>query len=227
MNTYQCPKCNTEFSSSTKFCQNCGCNLQAEFIETPTCPKCGKTFSAGTKFCPEDGAKLVSPEKLMPRCVKCGKEYTDGTKFCPEDGGQIKTEALKHGSIINDDVAEKTKEIFSPNGNTPWGKIAMATAIIAALIDVYIILHYFSLPEFSRTMVGGFVNAFPLYLKHEMMGWIIFALVLAGVAKFIGSMVIENDDKYSESASKIAGYAGGLAGIFLLVGLCSKLITGF
>ena len=64
MNIYQCPKCSAEFSLGTKFCQNCGCHLAAEFIEIPTCPKCKKAFPTGTKFCDEDGAKLILPENL-------------------------------------------------------------------------------------------------------------------------------------------------------------------
>ena len=223
----KCPKCSTEFELGTKFCQNCGCNLEMEFIENPVCPMCNKKHSIGAKFCDIDGAKLVPPEKLTPKCSICGREYTDGTKFCPEDGGKVTTETSKNESIISHETTKKTAEVFSPTGNTPWGKIALATAIIAAVVDVYVILRYFSYPEFARSMVGGFTNVFPLYLKHEMMGWIIFALVLAGATKFIEGMVMENDDKYSEMASKIAGYAGGLAGIFLIVGLCSKLITGY
>ena len=97
MDIYQCPKCYTEFALGMKFCQNCRCNLETEFIKTPTCPKCRKIFAIGTNFCNVDGSKLVSPEKLIPRCVKCGKEYTDDTKFCPQDGGLVIAEASGKG----------------------------------------------------------------------------------------------------------------------------------
>ena len=110
MNTYKCPKCETEFSLGTKFCEDCGCNLEVEFIVTPVCPKCGKTFSAGTVFCSEDGAKLVSSEKMIPKCVKCEKVYTDGTVFCPLDGGKVIPEALRT-KIDFDNV----KEVLSEN----------------------------------------------------------------------------------------------------------------
>ena len=89
MSTYKCPKCETEFSLGTKFCEKCGCNLEVEFIETPTCPKCGKVFPTGTVFCNEHGVKLASPEQLIPRCGKCEKQYTDGTKYCPDCGGSV------------------------------------------------------------------------------------------------------------------------------------------
>ena len=74
MNTYKCPKCETEFSLGTKFCNNCGCNLEVEFIETPICPKCKKAFSVGTIFCSEDGTRLVSPEQIIPK-ERVGKKY--------------------------------------------------------------------------------------------------------------------------------------------------------
>ena len=50
MKRYNCPRCNTEFTTGTKFCQACGCNLELEFIENPVCPKCHKTFPAGSKI---------------------------------------------------------------------------------------------------------------------------------------------------------------------------------
>ena len=117
---YKCPKCGTEFTSGTKFCQNCGCNLDDEFIETPTCPKCGKTFPTGTMFCSEDGSKLVSPDKLIPRCIKCGKEYTDGTKFCPNDGGQILAEAHRNFSTKSgNDFVDKTNDAITNIADNP------------------------------------------------------------------------------------------------------------
>jgi len=109
-NMYQCPKCNAEFTAGTKFCQNCGCNLEIEFIKTPTCPKCRKVFATGTKFCDEDGTKLVSPEKLVPRCVKCGQTYTEGTKFCPDDGGQVLI--TTHTNSKSNEFLETPNQIF-------------------------------------------------------------------------------------------------------------------
>jgi len=137
---YKCTKCGTEFTLGTKFCQNCGCNLEEEFIQTPTCPKCGKTFPTGTKFCPIDGAKLVSPEKLIPRCVVCAKEYTDGTRFCPEDGGQIIAEAHRNFSAksgnnsvnkTNDTIGEQIAEVIKQ-----WHGFVIGWAVLALIINV-------------------------------------------------------------------------------------------
>lgn len=93
---YNCPKCHTPFEAGTKFCPNCGCNLEEEFIIDPICPVCRKTYPTGTVYCSEDGAKLVPPDKMVPRCVICGTVYDADTKFCPKDGGAVIPEALRH-----------------------------------------------------------------------------------------------------------------------------------
>jgi hypothetical protein len=223
MNNYQCPKCGAEFAIGTKFCQNCGCNLKAEVIENPTCPKCHKTFPTGTKFCDTDGSKLVSPDKLIPQCVKCGKAYTDGTKFCPNDGGRVVLEALrppKPPTIIDIDPM--------PSKTGTLGKIALVAAILAAVIDLYILLSFSSSPTVQ--LGGMFVGKkylFVIYLREMVIGWVIVALLLAGVAKFIDGVLITEDDRNSEIANTIAYYAGGLAVIFLLLAIFAKTITGY
>ena len=148
MSIYKCPKGETEFSLGTKFCENCGCNLAAEFIETPTCPKCGKTFPTGTVFCSEDGVKLVSSEQMIPKCVKCETVYTDGTVFCPLDGGKVIPEALRTG-IDFDNAKEfvagsvdKGKELLNKGNksfsrlskNQQYGIIGGAIAVIVLVI---------------------------------------------------------------------------------------------
>ena len=213
MNTYNCPKCTTEFSSGTKFCQNCGCNLEAEFVETPACPKCQKTFSTGSKFCPDDGSKLVSPEKLIPRCVRCGKTYTDGTRFCPDDGGQVR-------SGVN-------SKIIIPQ-TTEWqGKTVLGLSIVVAIINIHIILRYFKMPGWIREFAGGDIVAFPLFLRHDVFGLVIFACVLAAIAFFIDNVNLElskSEKKYLDIGETINRYAGGLAAVFLVAALFSRII---
>jgi len=227
MNIYNCPKCGKEFAADTKFCQNCGCNLETEIIETPTCPNCKKTHPTGTKFCSEDGTKLVSPDKLIPRCIKCGKEYTNGAKFCPECGGQILVETQNSESIINEDVfkknVKKITEIFTSQNNTSWRKITLAMAIIIAVIDVYIIFHYFSIIGTLR----NFTYHFPLYLNQEVLGWSIFAVILAAITYFIENILIEDSDEslLTTAASYLTKYAGGLAVAFFVVGLFANTIV--
>ena len=54
MNTYNCPKCNTEFEKGTKFCTCCG-----YYLELLKCVKCGKAYPAGINFCPDDGGAVI------------------------------------------------------------------------------------------------------------------------------------------------------------------------
>lgn len=225
----KCPKCGTEFTSGTKFCQNCGCNLEVEFIETPTCPKCGKTFPTGTKFCNEDGSILVSPDKLIPRCVICGKEYTDGTKFCPDDGGEILSGMHKKPESEDNFIYNIKKLIGNLTAEMKekrhYGKIGLGLSITVAIIDLYIILHYFSFPEMARSF--GFTVAFPLYLKHEVFGWTILAGVLAGISYFIDKTLIEDDDEnlLTIAAYHLTKYAGGLAIVFFVIGLFANTLV--
>lgn len=214
---YRCPKCNAEFESGTKFCQNCGCNLKEEFIETPMCPTCEKMFPTGTKYCNADGTKLVPPEKMIPKCVKCGQEYKDGTKFCPNDGGQVVPEAAKdYSSRHNIDNA-----INMYKGANMYNMVVIILAVIAAFIDIYIVFHYSSVPFISH----GY--GFPLYLKHVVLGHIIVALILSGAAKLIDETLIEKEDTISKTGSMIAYIAGSLSGIFLLIAIFSKVMAGF
>ena len=231
MNMYKCPKCYAEFELGTKFCQSCGCNLEKEFIENPICPKCKKNFPAGTRFCDVDGAKLVFPDKLIPRCMRCGKEYTDETKFCPEDGGQIIPEALRNGNDINEiiDVVKKSsfgQSFFSTN---IIGKIIFILGVIAALIVVYILLHYsYSRYSVGAQFIGGIANAFPLYLKHEVMGSIITVLILSGIAKFLNSVLNKEDEtKLSNIGATCSSIVFYISIVFLIVGLLAKVIVGY
>jgi uncharacterized RDD family membrane protein YckC/RNA polymerase subunit RPABC4/transcription elongation factor Spt4 len=123
MKRYNCPKCNADFEVGTKFCQNCGCNLENEFIERPICPRCHKVFPTGAKFCDVDGNKLTSAEKLLPKCIKCGKIYSADTKFCPDDGGAIIPEALRYNAMQNQNISG-----FYP-------KASLSNRFLASLLD--------------------------------------------------------------------------------------------
>ena len=51
-----CPSCGTSNTAGTKFCGQCGAQLEtgAPMI----CPQCGASAAPGVKFCPECGAPL-------------------------------------------------------------------------------------------------------------------------------------------------------------------------
>jgi len=208
----RCPKCNTEFVTGTKFCQNCGCNLENEIIENPVCPKCNKTFTAGAKFCDLDGTKLVSAEKMIPRCVKCGKQYPSNVKFCPEDGGEIKPEALHNtqSATANNFVesADKTisnvvdkgiKTISKITEKNKWNSFVTVWSIIALVINGGMLLKYL----YDWGSVGFYYGSLyflvtPICLSINILGVILllnkkktgfYLLCLSAILTFIATFV--------------------------------------
>jgi membrane protease subunit (stomatin/prohibitin family) len=51
----RCPNCSRDIPVGSKFCPECGFNLQA----TITCPQCNATLPVGSKFCPNCGHQLT------------------------------------------------------------------------------------------------------------------------------------------------------------------------
>jgi len=158
MENYKCPKCDAEFLLGAKFCENCGCNLEVEFIENPICPKCRKTFSSGTAFCSEDGTKLVSPEQMIPKCVKCGKAYTDGTKFCSRDGGKVIPEALRNKYFSANDL-QSTVDSASNFAESLRSKFSISVGVLAGTFGVIL----FSLLNWIKISIYG-----DYYLKSTL-----------------------------------------------------------
>ena len=149
MNIYNCPKCNTDFEKDSKFCQNCGCSLEKEFIETPICPKCNKNFPVGTRFCDNDGAKLVSSEKLISRCVKCGREYNEGTRFCPQDGGKVVCGVSKNENVYRNVNLDTMPETYQ------WQSIVVFIFCIVPLGLILTLPEIFNASKVKRLYESG------------------------------------------------------------------------
>jgi len=207
MTIHQCPKCNTEFSVGTKFCQNCGCNLENEFTETPTCPKCGKIFTMGTKFCDVDGSKLVSPERLIPRCVKYEKESTStGQHF-------LETE-------IPIDIIRI---------------IVFILGTLSLIIVAWIVLRFLFPPVLSFTALNkailGPLTAFILYLKNKVLLWVVIVLIFWGVVKFLDRKYLDINEKsqLAKVGLFFSSIAGGAVSCFFALWLLylAKAVFGF
>jgi len=56
--TITCPNCHATVVAGSKFCPNCGKQIQPATI---TCPKCGHENAEGAKFCVNCGAALTTP----------------------------------------------------------------------------------------------------------------------------------------------------------------------
>ncbi len=129
--THKCPKCSSEFSNGTKFCQTCGCNLELEFIEDPTCPQCKTTYPTNTRFCVNDGFRLVRPEDLIPKCVICNTPYSGDIKFCPRDGGEVKV--ILPGQYQQPVYNQQSFQNVRVNQRYP--KASLGNRFLAALLD--------------------------------------------------------------------------------------------
>jgi len=148
--TYNCPKCSSEFSSGTKFCQTCGCNLELDFLENPICPKCKASYPTNTKFCVTDGSKLVRPEDLIPKCIICNTTYSDDIKFCPRDGGEVKI-------VLTRQYQQPINQNYSPYkneySNQKYPKASLGNRFLASLLDGLISLG-FSIPAIIFFLAG-------------------------------------------------------------------------
>lgn len=140
MRELKCPECNAVFIAGTKFCKNCGYNLEVALNENPTCPVCQKEFPVGAKFCDIDGSKLIYPVKPILVCKLCGAEYGSNVKFCPKDGGALTAKAF--GSIEEEQAPPLLPTPSTPStSQTPiyyeveFDKAPLGKRIIAFLID--------------------------------------------------------------------------------------------
>jgi len=224
MSTYKCPKCETEFSLGTKFCEKCSCNLNAEFIETPTCPKCKKTFPTGTVFCNEHGVKLVSPEQLIPRCGKCEKQYTDGTKYCPDCGGSVDVSVF----LTNRNLAS-AKDFVQTGASNLVGILVMFVGIVGIILLSGLDWVYYSEPLGGQQWVTR--KASPLVLSNlvspSLSGSIIpllsmFSLIVSFVLLIISLLMHPRLKAKSILAYSGFGLCAFVAAIFILVVLISK-----
>jgi Putative silver efflux pump len=157
----------------------------------------------------------------MAKCTKCGKEYPPEIKYCTDDGTKIISKTLNNSS---DDFEKTTITNKSANSNLS----VFVFAVLSIIPHLYIILSFFSHPQlFAAGLVGGKLNFFLLYLKGEVMGWIIAALILSGIAKFIDGVYVDNENKTSETGASLASMSLSLASIFLVLGLLSNVIVGY
>ncbi len=83
--TVKCPKCRAANVAASKFCNECGANLEVA-SDTVSCVQCGTEISASAKFCSICGAK-----QEKQKCPNCHAEIKPGAKFCDECG--TKTES--------------------------------------------------------------------------------------------------------------------------------------
>ncbi|MBS7652147.1 SPFH domain-containing protein [Candidatus Bathyarchaeota archaeon] len=80
----QCPRCGFQNPGSSRFCGNCGGQLQP-VAGGVTCTNCGHLNPQGARFCMECGRPLTQTLK----CPSCGSDVQRGAKFCPNCGAKL------------------------------------------------------------------------------------------------------------------------------------------
>lgn len=81
-----CSVCHAEVPENSRFCLNCGSQVDAFNEDETKCPKCKQTTKKG-KFCMHCGALLRNT------CSKCGAELPNNAKFCLECGEKVSNNA--------------------------------------------------------------------------------------------------------------------------------------
>lgn len=230
MELRQCPECKREFELGQKFCPNCGCNLEENYIENPVCPICHRTYSAGTTYCSADGTKLTSPEKMIPKCIICGTAYDANTRYCPKDGGVVMAEALRYKS-------GNSKEIFRGYKKAPNGLRFLAYLLdgfISALLSIPSIFLYViglanleSSSSYYHDSDSGSAVIFFLFAAILYIIPLLYSLLKDGIGngqsfgkRAVGLMVIivPEERACSYGSSFVRNIIGGLISLIPIVG---------
>ena len=106
------------------------------------------------------------------------------------------------------------------------GIIVLILGIINVGIVGYIIINFYVDYYAEEVKILGLVEAtklyFPWYLKNDMIGLIIGALVLSGLVSLIAEAVMDEKDVCARIGQYLASFAGGLALLFLVFALFAK-----
>lgn len=166
MENYKCPQCGEIFGNGQKFCPNCGCDLDKNFIENPICPVCHKHYPCGVTYCSEDGAKLVKETDMICVCEKCGTVYSDGVKFCPKDGGHIVPKYTIGMGITNQNVAKANllNRLIAAIIDSLITGLLSVPSVICYTIGMATMYHGYYETTPSDTSVLMFILAFLLYI---------------------------------------------------------------
>ncbi len=107
----ECPKCHTMVKISSRFCPNCGSEVNAK----KTCSNCGAEINSNAKFCPECGKTVTDILESKKNCPNCGAELKPGAKFCPECGTSVLNNTVSANMPANQNSAINQNDSFDAN----------------------------------------------------------------------------------------------------------------
>ena len=109
----ECPKCHTMVKISSRFCPNCGSEVNAK----KTCSNCGAEINSNAKFCPECGKTVTDILESKKNCPNCGAELKPGAKFCPECGTSVLNNTVSANMPANQNSAINQNDSINQNAS--------------------------------------------------------------------------------------------------------------
>lgn len=109
----ECPKCHTMVKISSRFCPNCGSEVNAK----KTCNNCGAEINSNAKFCPECGKTVTDIMEAKKNCPSCGAELKPGAKFCPECGTSVLNNTVSANVPANQNSAINQNDSVNQNSS--------------------------------------------------------------------------------------------------------------
>lgn len=109
----ECLKCHTMVKISSRFCPNCGSEVNAK----KTCNNCGAEINSNAKFCPECGKTVTDIMEAKKNCPNCGAELKPGAKFCPECGTSVLNNTVSANMPTNQNSAINQNDSVNQNSS--------------------------------------------------------------------------------------------------------------
>lgn len=131
----ECPKCHTMVKVSSRFCPNCGSEVNAK----KTCSNCGAEINSNAKFCPECGKTVTDIMEAKKNCPNCGAELKPGAKFCPECGTSVLNNTVSanipanQNSAINQNDSVNQNSSFDANQSAYENRVTVENPNISQL----------------------------------------------------------------------------------------------
>ncbi len=181
-----CPACKAEIEDDSKFCPECGTNIE-ELKETEELKKAEEVSNA------EESKKVLSEKKF---CINCGVKLDADAVFCPECGTKIesimedtKSEIIKNtvsDEVENNIIIEKSNDLSQPD------------VLYEKKSEPQGINNGNELGTRKRKIAFGIATAIPVLL--------VFGLAISGGIKFV-QYIYHNVKTEVENSKQTSSYA--------------------
>jgi len=135
-NERKCPGCNAVVGDDSKFCPNCGANLENQEVQpasakaTIFCPNCGAQIDEDSVFCPECGNRIA-----LPINEQVNANNTD-EKLPKQEAGITRPDNLPNTGVQQNEpfLSQPEKnESGKAKKKSPLAKILISVSVVAAV----------------------------------------------------------------------------------------------